>query len=72
MKVLEAAKKNIIFKFIILVLVLAVHVYQLIHINYLTLQNELGSNLSIIESGRKINEKMPEHVIKITLDAFEE
>ena len=32
----------------------------------------LGSNLSIIESSRKINEKMPEHVIKLTADAFEE
>ena len=40
-KVLEAAKKNIIFKFIIQVLVLVVLVYQLIHINYLILQKEL-------------------------------
>ena len=31
-----------------------------------------NSNLSIIESGRKINEQMPEHVIKLTLDAFQE
>ena len=31
-----------------------------------------GSNLSIIVHGRKINEQMPIHVVKITLDAFNE
>ena len=30
------------------------------------------SNLSIIETGRKINEKMPEHVIDLTINAFDE
>ena len=29
-----------------------------------------GISLNLIEQGRKINEKMPEHVIKLTLDAF--
>ena len=46
---------------------LPINSYQL-----LNTARRLGSNLSIIESGRKINEKMPEHVIKITLDGFEE
>ena len=31
-----------------------------------------GSKLSIIESGRKINESMPEHVVELTSDAFKE
>jgi len=39
---------------------------------FLNTAKRTGSNLSIIESGRKINESMPEHVIKLTLDAFEE
>ena len=39
---------------------------------FLNTAKRTGSNLSIIESGRKINEHMPEHVIKLTLDAFEE
>ncbi len=29
-----------------------------------------GVSLNLIEQGRKINEKMPEHVVKLTLDAF--
>ena len=32
----------------------------------------MGVNLNIIESGRRINEKMPDHVIDLTLDAFKE
>ena len=39
---------------------------------FLNTAKRTGSNLSIIESGRKINEYMPEHVIKLTLDAFQE
>ena len=46
---------------------LPINSYQL-----LNTAKRLGSNLSIIESSRKINEKMPEHVIKLTADAFEE
>ena len=32
----------------------------------------IGVNLDMIETGRQINEKMPEHVIELTLDAFKE
>jgi nucleotide sugar dehydrogenase len=46
---------------------LPINSYQL-----LNTAKRIGSNLSIIESGRKINEKMPEHVIELTLDAFKE
>jgi len=46
---------------------LPINSYQL-----LNTAKRTGSNLSIIESGRKINEKMPEHVIELTLDAFQE
>ena len=46
---------------------LPINSYQL-----LNTARRTNSNLSIIESGRKINEKMPEHVIKLTLDAFQE
>ena len=31
-----------------------------------------GVNLNLIEQGREINEKMPDHVIELTLDAFKE
>ena len=31
-----------------------------------------GVSLNMIEAGRQINEKMPEHVIELTLDAFKE
>ena len=31
-----------------------------------------GISLNLIEQGRKINEKMPEHVVKLTLDAFKD
>ena len=46
---------------------LPINSYQL-----LNTAKRTGSNLSIIEHGRKINEKMPEHVIELTLDAFNE
>ena len=46
---------------------LPINSYQL-----LNTAKRTGSNLSIIESGRKINEKMPEHVIQLTSDAFQE
>tara|TARA_Y100001936_G_scaffold2216_1_gene2122 strand:+ start:8692 stop:10062 length:1371 start_codon:yes stop_codon:yes gene_type:complete len=46
---------------------LPINSYQL-----LNTARRTNSNLSIIESGRKINEKMPEHVVKLTLDAFEQ
>ena len=45
---------------------LPINSYQL-----LNTAKRIGSNLSIIESSRKINENMPEHVLKLTLDAFE-
>jgi len=46
---------------------LPINSYQL-----LNTAKRIGSNLSIIESGRKINEKMPQHVIDLTIDAFKE
>ena len=46
---------------------LPINSYQL-----LNTAKRTGSNLSIIESGRKINEKMPAHVIDLTIDAFKE
>ena len=46
---------------------LPINSYQL-----LNTARRTGTNLSIIESGRKINEKMPDHVIKLTMDAFNE
>tara|TARA_Y100000590_G_scaffold4515_1_gene6066 strand:- start:19232 stop:20581 length:1350 start_codon:yes stop_codon:yes gene_type:complete len=46
---------------------LPINSYQL-----LNTAKRIGSNLSIIESGRKINEKMPQHVIELTMNAFEE
>ena len=72
MKVLEAAKKKYNF---------LVHYPgpgvggPCLHINSYQLLNtakRVGSKLSMIESGRKINEKMPEHVIELTTDAFKE
>ncbi|MDC0153537.1 nucleotide sugar dehydrogenase [Nitrosopumilus sp.] len=44
---------------------LPINSYQL-----LNTAKRIGSNLSIIESSRKINENMPEHVLKLTLDSF--
>ena len=46
---------------------LPINSYQL-----LNTAKRIGSNLSIIESGRKINEKMPEHVINLVTNAFNE
>ena len=46
---------------------LPINSYQL-----LNTARRIGSNLSIIESGRRINEKMPSHVIDLTIDAFKE
>ena len=71
-KVLEAAKKKYNFQVHypgagVGGPCLPINSYQL-----LNTAKRLGSNLSIIESSRKINEKMPEHVIKLTVDAFEE
>jgi nucleotide sugar dehydrogenase len=46
---------------------LPINSYQL-----LNTARRTGVKLSIVESGRMINESMPDHVIKITLDAFNE
>tara|TARA_B110000263_G_scaffold97142_1_gene84873 strand:+ start:2624 stop:3994 length:1371 start_codon:yes stop_codon:yes gene_type:complete len=46
---------------------LPINSYQL-----LNTAKRIGSNLSIIESGRKINEKMPEHVINLVTNTFNE
>ena len=46
---------------------LPINSYQL-----LNTARRTGVKLSIIESGRKINESMPDHVIKLTIDAFNE
>ena len=46
---------------------LPINSYQL-----LNTAKRVGTNLSIIESGRKINEKMPDHVIELTQNAFKE
>ena len=71
-KVLEAAKKKYNFQVHypgagVGGPCLPINSYQL-----LNTARRTGTNLSIIESGRKINEKMPEHVIKLTMDAFNE
>ena len=71
-KVLEAAKKKYNFQVHypgagVGGPCLPINSYQLLNTGKRT-----GSKLSIIESGRKINEKMPEHVISLTLDAFNE
>tara|TARA_X000001036_G_scaffold350914_1_gene331720 strand:- start:694 stop:2067 length:1374 start_codon:yes stop_codon:yes gene_type:complete len=46
---------------------LPINSYQL-----LNTARRTGVKLSIIESGRMINESMPDHVIKLTCDAFDE
>jgi len=46
---------------------LPINSYQLLNAGRRT-----GINLNLIEQGRQINEKMPEHVIQLTLDAFKE
>tara|TARA_B100000029_G_scaffold512862_1_gene610692 strand:+ start:3345 stop:4718 length:1374 start_codon:yes stop_codon:yes gene_type:complete len=71
-KVLEAAKKKYNFQIHypgsgVGGPCLPINSYQ-----FLNTARRTGSNLSIIESGRKINEKMPQHVIQLTSDAFKE
>jgi len=71
-KVLEAAKKKYNFQVHypgagVGGPCLPINSYQL-----LNTAKRIGFNLSIIESGRKINEKMPSHVIDLTIDAFKE
>ena len=39
---------------------------------FLNTAKRIGSELNIIESSRKINEKMPEHVVQLLLDGFKE
>ena len=39
---------------------------------FLNSARRIGVKLSIIESSRKINEKMPDHVVELTSDAFKE
>ena len=46
---------------------LPVNSYQL-----LNSAKKLGGSLKIVESGREINESMPQHVIDLTIDAFKE
>jgi nucleotide sugar dehydrogenase len=46
---------------------LPINSYQL-----LNTARRMGVKLSIVESGRLINEAMPDHVIKLTIDAFNE
>ena len=72
LKVLEAAKKKYNFQIHypgagVGGPCLPINSYQL-----LNAARRSGVNLSMIEYGRQINEKMPEHVIKLTLDAFKE
>ena len=69
-KVLEAAKKKYNFQVHypgagVGGPCLPINSYQLLNTGKRT-----GSKLSIIEAGRKINENMPEHVIKLTSNAF--
>ena len=71
-KVLEAAKKKYNFQVHypgagVGGPCLPINSYQL-----LNTARRTGVKLGIIESGRKINEGMPEHVIELTLDAFKE
>ena len=46
---------------------LPINSYQLLNAG-----RRAGVNLNLIEQGRQINEKMPEHVIELTLDAFKD
>ena len=71
-KVLEAAKKKYNFQVHypgsgVGGPCLPINSYQL-----LNTARRTGTKLSIIESGRKINEKMPQHVVELTSDAFQE
>ena len=72
LKVLEAAKKKYNFQIHypgagVGGPCLPINSYQL-----LNAARRAGVNLNMIETGRQINEKMPDHVIKLTLDAFKE
>ena len=71
-KVLEAAKKKYNFQIHypgagVGGPCLPINSYQL-----LNTARRTGIKLSIIESGRKINERMPDHVIELTSDAFKQ
>jgi len=71
-KVLEAAKKKYNFQVHypgagVGGPCLPINSYQL-----LNSAKRAGVKLSMIESGRKINEKMPDHVLELTSDAFKE
>jgi nucleotide sugar dehydrogenase len=71
-KVLEAAKKKYNFQVHypgagVGGPCLPINSYQL-----LNTAKRTGVNLNIIDAGRKINERMPEHVVELTLDAFKE
>ena len=71
-KVLEAAKKKYNFQIHypgagVGGPCLPINSYQL-----LNTAKRIGSRLSIIESSRKINEKMSDHVVELTSDAFKE
>ena len=46
---------------------LPINSYQLLNAG-----RRAGINLNLIEQGRQINEKMPDHVIQLTIDAFKE
>ena len=72
LKVLEAAKKKYNFQIHypgagVGGPCLPINSYQL-----LNAARHAGVNLDMIKTGRQINEKMPDHVIKLTLDAFKE
>jgi nucleotide sugar dehydrogenase len=72
MKVLEAAKKKYNFQVHypgsgVGGPCLPINSYQL-----LNTARRTGTKLSIIESSRKINEKMPDHTVELTSDAFKE
>ena len=72
MKVLEAAKKKYNFQVHypgsgVGGPCLPINSYQ-----FLNSARRIGVKLSIIESSRKINEKMPDHVVELTSDAFKE
>ena len=72
MKVLEAAKKKYNFQVHypgsgVGGPCLPINSYQ-----FLNSARRTGVKLSIIESSRKINEKMPDHVVELTSDAFKE
>jgi len=72
MKVLEAAKKKYNFQIHypgagVGGPCLPINSYQ-----FLNTARRIGSELNIIESSRKINEEMPEHVVQLLIDGFKE